>query len=153
MMAMLGIYYTDTWGAKSQPFMSTQLRSQSGKRYPISKVFVGGVLDEEALQKNGIPRLTGSFAYGLFMANAAVSPKLILLLASNNKANLVDRSALSSLTLFCSGVVTSSVPTKAPEPANMMTDTTYTWQRTTRRSHGGGIWPFSSLALFLVSSL
>ncbi|KAI4854135.1 peptide transporter [Aureobasidium sp. EXF-8845] len=72
MMAMLGIYYTDTWSAKSQPFMSTQLRSQSGKRYPISKVFVGGGLDEEALQRNGIPRLTGSFAYGLFMANAAI---------------------------------------------------------------------------------
>jgi hypothetical protein len=72
MMAMLGIYYTDTWGAKGQPFMSTQLRAQSGKKYPISKVFVGGVLDEEALQKYGIPRLTGSFAYALFMANAAV---------------------------------------------------------------------------------
>ncbi|KAI4844996.1 peptide transporter [Aureobasidium sp. EXF-8845] len=72
MMAMLGIYYTDTWGAKGQPFMSTQLRAQSGKKYPISKVFVGGVLDEEALQKYGIPRLTGSFAYALFMANAAI---------------------------------------------------------------------------------
>jgi hypothetical protein len=34
MMAMLGIYYTDTWDAKSQPFMSTQLRSQDGKKYP-----------------------------------------------------------------------------------------------------------------------
>jgi len=73
MMAMLGIYYTDTWGSKSQPFMSTQLRSQEGKKYPISKVFVGGVLDEAALQKYGIPQLTGSFAYALFMANAAVS--------------------------------------------------------------------------------
>jgi hypothetical protein len=82
MMAMLGVYYTDTWGAKSQPFMSTQLRAQSGKRYPISKVFVGGVLDEEALQKYGIPRLTGSFAYALFMANAAVSHKSTQLLGS-----------------------------------------------------------------------
>ncbi|KAI4740403.1 peptide transporter [Aureobasidium sp. EXF-12298] len=72
MLAMLGIYYTDTWGAKSQPFMSTQLRSQEGKKYPISKVFVGGVLDEAALEKYGIPRLSGSFAYSLFMANAAI---------------------------------------------------------------------------------
>lgn len=53
--------------------MSTQLRSQEGKKYPISKVFVGGVLDEAALEKYGIPRLSGSFAYSLFMANAAVS--------------------------------------------------------------------------------
>ncbi|THW03113.1 peptide transporter, partial [Aureobasidium pullulans] len=51
MIVMLIIYYTDTWESKSQPFMSTQLRSQDGKKYPISKVFVGGVLDEEALQK------------------------------------------------------------------------------------------------------
>lgn len=73
MIVMLIIYYTDTWGSKSQPFRSTQLRSQDGKKYPISKVFVGGVLDEEALQKYGIPRLTGTFAYAMFMANAAVS--------------------------------------------------------------------------------
>ncbi|THX06470.1 peptide transporter [Aureobasidium pullulans] len=72
MIVMLIIYYTDTWGSKSQPSMSTQLRSQDGKVYPISKVFVGGVLDEEALQKYGIPRLTGTFAYAMFMANAAI---------------------------------------------------------------------------------
>ncbi|KAI4729996.1 peptide transporter [Aureobasidium sp. EXF-10728] len=72
MMVMLAIYYTDTWGSRSQPFMSTQLRSQDGKKYPTSKVFVGGVLNEDALEKYGIPRLTGSFAYALFMANAAI---------------------------------------------------------------------------------
>jgi hypothetical protein len=70
---MLAIYYTNSWGAKSQPFMSTQLRSEDGSKYPIAKVFVGGVLDESALQKYGIPKLTGSFAYAMFMANAAVS--------------------------------------------------------------------------------
>lgn len=53
--------------------MSTQLRSQDGSTYPISKVFAGGVLNESALQKYGIPRLTGSFAYAMFMANAAVN--------------------------------------------------------------------------------
>jgi hypothetical protein len=53
--------------------MSTQLRAEDGSKYPISKVFAGGVLDESALQKYGIPKLTGSFAYAMFMANAAVS--------------------------------------------------------------------------------
>jgi hypothetical protein len=134
---MLGIYYTDTWGAKSQPFMSTQLRSQDGKKYPISKVFVGGVLDEAALDKYGIPRLSGSFAYALFMANAAVSHRLTQLHPS--RTNLDLRSAPSSLTRFCSGAVTSSVHTRAPEPADMMTDTINTWQRTTRKFPGGGI--------------
>lgn len=71
--AMLGIYYTNVWDAKSQPFMSTRLRSADGSAYPITKVFSGGVLDQDALAKYGIPRLTGSFAYAMFMANAAVS--------------------------------------------------------------------------------
>ncbi|EMR62553.1 putative opt oligopeptide transporter protein [Eutypa lata UCREL1] len=70
--AMLGIYYTNVWDALSQPFMSTQLRSEDGSRYPTTEVFSGGVLDEDALNRYGIPRLTGTFAYALFMANAAV---------------------------------------------------------------------------------
>jgi hypothetical protein len=75
---MLGIYYTNAWDAKSQPFMSTQLRSENGSKYPTSAVFVGGVLDEAALDKYGTPELTGSFAYSMFMANAAVSLRLPL---------------------------------------------------------------------------
>jgi hypothetical protein len=69
---MLAIYYTNSWNSKSQPFMSTQLRAENGTKYPVSEVFVGGVLDENALQKYGVPKLTGSFAYAMFMANAAV---------------------------------------------------------------------------------
>lgn len=69
---MLGIYYTNAWDSKSQPFMSTQLRTEAGGRYPTAKVFVGGVLNKAALAKYGVPRLTGSFAYAMFMANAAV---------------------------------------------------------------------------------
>jgi len=71
--AMLGIYYTNAWDAKSYPFMSTRLQSQDGGSYPTTEVFVDGVLNQEALEKHGIPRLTGTFAYSMFMANAAVS--------------------------------------------------------------------------------
>lgn len=70
---MLGIYYNNVWDAQSQPFMSTRLRSENGSPYPILKVFPGGVLNHDALARFGIPRLTGSFAYAMFMANAAVS--------------------------------------------------------------------------------
>ncbi|KAK3328179.1 OPT oligopeptide transporter [Cercophora scortea] len=70
--AMLGIYYTNAWEALSQPFMSTRLRTQEGGAYPVSKVFVGGVLDQDAFEEHGVPRLTGSFAYAIFMANAAI---------------------------------------------------------------------------------
>ncbi|KAH6639911.1 oligopeptide transporter-like protein [Truncatella angustata] len=71
-IAMLGIYYTNGWDSRSLPFMSTRLLTDEGSRYPVAKVFVGGVLDEEALAEYGIPRLTGSFAFAMFMANAAI---------------------------------------------------------------------------------
>ncbi|KAF9874380.1 OPT oligopeptide transporter [Colletotrichum karsti] len=71
-IAMLTIYYTNAWDSKSQPFMSTRLRSEDGSTYPIAKVFTGGVLNKDALATYGIPRLTGSFAYAMFMANAAI---------------------------------------------------------------------------------
>ncbi|ORY66985.1 OPT oligopeptide transporter protein-domain-containing protein [Pseudomassariella vexata] len=70
--AMLGIYYTNAWDAMSQPFMSTRLRSEDGSTYPSAQVFSGAVLNETALAEYGIPRLTGSFAYSMFMANAAI---------------------------------------------------------------------------------
>lgn len=77
-IAMIGIYYTNAWDALSQPFMSTRLRSADGSTYPVNKVFANGILDREAFARFGIPRLTGSFAYAIFMANAAVSRRASL---------------------------------------------------------------------------
>ncbi|KAL1885467.1 hypothetical protein Plec18167_000961 [Paecilomyces lecythidis] len=71
-IVMLAIYYGNGWGSKSLPFMSTQLLSQNGTTYPSTEVFPGAVLDESALAKYGIPRLSGTFAYAMFMANAAI---------------------------------------------------------------------------------
>lgn len=71
-LAMLGIYYTNQWDSQSQPFMSTRLRSEDGGAYPTADVFIGGILDHDALSKYGIPMLTGTFAYSMFMANAAI---------------------------------------------------------------------------------
>lgn len=70
---MLAIYYGNAWNSESLPFMSTRLLTKEGKRYPSADVFVNGVLDKSALLKNGLPVLTGTFAYAMFMANAAVS--------------------------------------------------------------------------------
>lgn len=70
---MLAIYYSDGWNAKSLPFMSTRLLQENGTHYPILEVFNGGVLDVTALETYGVPRLSGSFAYAMFIANAAVS--------------------------------------------------------------------------------
>lgn len=70
---MLGIYYTNAWDSQAQPFMSTQLRSENGSIYPTAEVFTNGILNKTALEEYGNPSLTGSFAYAMFMANAAVS--------------------------------------------------------------------------------
>jgi hypothetical protein len=70
---MIAIYYGNAWNSRDLPFMSTRLLTQEGKNYPSAKVFVNGVLDKSALAKYGLPWLTGTFAYAMFMANAAVS--------------------------------------------------------------------------------
>jgi hypothetical protein len=72
-VVMLAIYYCDVWNAKSFPFMSTRLQLAEGGTYPSAKLFVGGVLSQAALAEYGLPKLTGTFAYSLLMANAAVS--------------------------------------------------------------------------------
>lgn len=70
---MVAIYYGNGWNARSLPFMSTELLMANGTSYPVSSVFPDGVLDKSALATYGVPRLTGTFAYAMFMANAAVS--------------------------------------------------------------------------------
>ena len=51
--AMLGIYYTNVWGSQDLPFMSTNLRSDNGSRYPVTEVFSGSILNETALEEYG----------------------------------------------------------------------------------------------------
>jgi hypothetical protein len=75
-IVMAGIYWGNVWGAQSLPFMSTSLRSADGSRYPTAKVFVDGILDKAALAKYGLPKLTGTFAYSMVMANAAIGALL-----------------------------------------------------------------------------
>ncbi|KAJ6035895.1 OPT superfamily oligopeptide transporter [Penicillium herquei] len=70
-ICMIGIYYGNGWNAKSLPFMSTKLLMSNGTAYPVADVFIDGVLDEDALLEYGLPKLTGTFAFAMFMANAA----------------------------------------------------------------------------------
>ncbi|KAK8152450.1 OPT oligopeptide transporter protein-domain-containing protein [Phyllosticta citrichinensis] len=70
--AMAGIYWGNVWGSRDLPFMSTSLRTDNGSAYPTTQVFVGGILDKDALAEHGLPRLAGTFAYSMMMANAAI---------------------------------------------------------------------------------
>ena len=72
-IVMSGIYWGNGWNAKSLPFMSTELLMANGTSYPLTSVFPNGVLDKSALAEYGVPKLTGTFAYAMLMANAAVS--------------------------------------------------------------------------------
>ncbi|KAJ5394192.1 uncharacterized protein N7487_011833 [Penicillium crustosum] len=74
---MIGIYYGNGWNSRELPFMSTKMLMNNGTAYPIETVFPGGVLDEAALFENGLPRLTGSFAFAMFMANAAMGALIV----------------------------------------------------------------------------
>ncbi|EHA49202.1 peptide transporter MTD1 [Pyricularia oryzae 70-15] len=72
MIGMVVVWYTNAFNAQSQPFMSTRLHSADGSIYPISQVFEAGQLDHAALERFGLPQLSGTFVWGLFMANAAI---------------------------------------------------------------------------------
>ncbi|KAF3768541.1 hypothetical protein M406DRAFT_286460 [Cryphonectria parasitica EP155] len=71
-LAMLGIYYSNDWNAKSLPFMSTSLHLANGSSYPTEEVFSGGLLNDTALAEFGPPKLAATFAYSMFIANAAI---------------------------------------------------------------------------------
>ncbi|KGO66581.1 Oligopeptide transporter OPT superfamily [Penicillium italicum] len=74
---MIGIYYGNGWHSRDLPFMSTRMLMNNGTAYPINDVFPGGILDKAALFKTGLPRLTGTFAFAMFMANAAMGALIV----------------------------------------------------------------------------
>jgi len=70
--AYLGVYYSNLWGARSLPFLASNLRTADGGRYNSTAVFDNGILNRAALEEYGLPRLTGSYAWSLTVGNAAV---------------------------------------------------------------------------------
>ncbi|KAJ5375411.1 Oligopeptide transporter OPT superfamily [Penicillium concentricum] len=74
---MMGIYYGNAWNAQSLPFMSTRMLMSNGTTYPLNEVFPDGVLSEAALVEHGLPKLTGTFAFAMFMANAAIGALIV----------------------------------------------------------------------------
>ncbi|KAF8610390.1 oligopeptide transporter [Ceratobasidium sp. AG-I] len=64
-VAILGIYYSNTWSAQSFPMLSTSIFGSNGKRYNQTAVFGPTfTLNETALNAYGLPHLTGSNAWG-----------------------------------------------------------------------------------------
>ncbi|KAG9126508.1 hypothetical protein FRC07_003176 [Ceratobasidium sp. 392] len=64
-VAILGIYYSNTWDAQSFPMLSTSIFGMDGKRYNQTAVFGPTfTLNQTALEQHGLPHLTGSNAWG-----------------------------------------------------------------------------------------
>ncbi|OLN92243.1 Oligopeptide transporter 5 [Colletotrichum chlorophyti] len=68
------LYYGGAWGAKKFPFMSTAMfDGKTGKVYNQTAVFgQNAILDTEALERHGLPRLTASNVWANMAAMAAI---------------------------------------------------------------------------------
>ncbi|KAF7176115.1 hypothetical protein CNMCM7691_001591 [Aspergillus felis] len=70
---MLGLYYGNTWSAKSFPFMSTSLFNSNGKQFSTTSILTDkGTVDYDKLKKVGIPYLTSSTVWGYLTQNLAI---------------------------------------------------------------------------------
>ncbi|KAI0842029.1 OPT peptide transporter Mtd1 [Hypoxylon sp. FL0890] len=71
--AMLGLYYSNTWNAKTFPFMSSSLFSSNGTIFhPPAILNDKGVVDYDKLNEVGLPFLTSSAVWGYFTQNVAI---------------------------------------------------------------------------------
>ncbi|KAI2638736.1 putative OPT peptide transporter Mtd1 [Hypomontagnella submonticulosa] len=71
--ALLGLYYSNTWSARSFPFMSTSLFSGNGTVFrPTSILNEQGIIDDNKLSEVGLPYLTSSTVWGYFTQNLAI---------------------------------------------------------------------------------
>ncbi|KAL0580004.1 hypothetical protein V5O48_002007 [Marasmius crinis-equi] len=72
-VAVLVIYYSNTWNSKEFPMLSTSIFSTNGTVYKQSAVFGSlWVLNETALDEVGLPVLTGSNAWANFVRNLGI---------------------------------------------------------------------------------
>ncbi|KAH8825162.1 oligopeptide transporter [Flagelloscypha sp. PMI_526] len=93
-IAILGIYYSNTWNSLSFPMLSTSIFASNGSVYKQSAVFGKTyTLNETALEEIGLPALTGSNAWKNLCANLAIGALIahcILFWGPYAKKNLKD---------------------------------------------------------------
>ncbi|KAI0073510.1 oligopeptide transporter [Panus rudis PR-1116 ss-1] len=72
-IAIMAIYYSNTWNSKSFPMLSTSIFASNGSVYNQKAVFgTTFQLNETALQEIGLPSLTGSNAWTNLMQNLSI---------------------------------------------------------------------------------
>ncbi|KAF9269595.1 oligopeptide transporter [Marasmius fiardii PR-910] len=72
-VAVIAIYYSNTWNSKAFPVLSTAIFSSNGSVYHQSAVFGDKwVLNQTALEIIGLPAITGSNAWSNLMKNLSI---------------------------------------------------------------------------------
>ncbi|KAH8894602.1 peptide transporter MTD1 [Thozetella sp. PMI_491] len=72
-IAVLGLYYSNAWNAKSFPFMSTSMFLANGTKFtPKSIMNSEGSIDNAKLSAVGLPYMTASAIWGYFTMNLAM---------------------------------------------------------------------------------
>ncbi|KAF9873385.1 peptide transporter mtd1 [Colletotrichum karsti] len=72
-IVMPALFYSNTWGAKTFPFMSTSLFASNGTRWSTTSVLNDrGVIDYDKLDQAGLPHLTSSTVWGYLTASMAI---------------------------------------------------------------------------------
>ncbi|KAI1097469.1 putative OPT peptide transporter Mtd1 [Jackrogersella minutella] len=76
--ALFGLYYSDTWNARSFPFMSTSLFLGNGTVFqPTTVLNDKGVIDDDKLGEVGLPYLTSSTVWGYFTQSVAIGALIV----------------------------------------------------------------------------
>ncbi|GMF71262.1 unnamed protein product [Aspergillus oryzae] len=71
--AILGLYYSNAWDAKTFPFMSTSLFQSNGTQFSTSSVINSqGTIDFTKLEETGLPSLTSATVWGYLTQNLAI---------------------------------------------------------------------------------
>ncbi|KAH8752997.1 peptide transporter MTD1, partial [Diaporthe sp. PMI_573] len=72
-IAMPALFYSNTWGAKTFPFMSTSLFASNGTRWQTTAILDDqGTIDSDKLDAIGLPYLTSSTVWGYFTSSLAI---------------------------------------------------------------------------------
>ncbi|KAJ5757700.1 uncharacterized protein N7511_006394 [Penicillium nucicola] len=76
--AWLGLWYSNTWSAKTFPFMSTSLFRENGTvLHTMSILNEDGIIDSKKLQDTSLPFLSSSAVWVFFCSNMAIGALII----------------------------------------------------------------------------
>lgn len=75
---MLALWYSNTWSAKTFPFMTTSLFRENGTLlHTVSILNKDGIIDQKNLEDVGLPYMSSSTVWNYFAANLAIGALIV----------------------------------------------------------------------------